>query len=137
MVEIKGEYVGELRCALKHGPSGSVIETDAPADNHGKAERFSPTDMIAAALASCISTTLAIKTMNKGWKFGGLSMRVEKHMSTDVPRRIVRLPVELWMPLNLGDSDRSVVEEIVTTCPVHKSIHPDIAAPVTIHWPES
>lgn len=136
MVVITGEYAGELRCSLKHGPSGSVIETDAPADNHGKAQRFSPTDLVAAALASCITTTLAIKTMDKGWNFDGMRMRVEKHMSADLPRRIVRLPVEIWIPLDLGPEDRSLIDKIVTTCPVHKSIHPDIDAPVKIYWPE-
>jgi uncharacterized OsmC-like protein len=136
MVEITGEYTGELRCVLKHGPSGSIVETDAPADNHGRAERFSPTDMVGAALIACISTTLAILTRDKNWDLTGIKMRVEKHMSTDAPRRIVRLPVEIWMPIELGPGDRSIVEKIVTSCPVHKSIHPDIEAPVKIYWPE-
>lgn len=136
MVEITGEYVGQFRCELKHGPSGSIIETDAPADNHGLAQRFSPTDLVATALIACISTTLAILTKEKGWALEGIKMRVEKHMSNDAPRRIIKLPVDIWMPVDLPPGDRSTVERIVTSCPVHKSIHPDIQAPVTIYWPE-
>ena len=101
MVEITGQYAGELRCELVHGPSGTRIETDAPADNHGRAERFSPTDLIAASLIACMTTTLAIKTRERGWDFTGTRMRVEKHMSADAPRRIIRLPVEVWMNTDL------------------------------------
>jgi len=136
MVEITGEYVGELRCELKHTPSGTVIETDAPADNHGRAERFSPTDLIATALIACMTTTLAIKTREKGWTFDGTKMRVEKHMSADAPRRITKLPVEVWFSTNLNPSDRMEVESILANCPVYKSIHPDIETPLRVYWPE-
>ena len=136
MVEMTGEYLGELRCVLKHSPSGTKIETDAPADNHGKAERFSPTDLIGASLMACTTTTLGILTREKNWKLTGIKMRVEKHMSTDTPRRIVKLPLEIWMPIALGPEDRSTVERIVKNCPVYQSIHPDIETPVTIYWPE-
>jgi putative redox protein len=135
MVEITGKYLGELRCELIHGPSGSLIETDAPADNHGRAKRFSPTDLIAASLIACMTTTLAIKTREGTWDFTGTRMRVEKHMSADVPRRIVRLPVEVWMNLDLPRESRTEVETILANCPVYKSIHPDIATPLTVHWP--
>jgi uncharacterized OsmC-like protein len=136
MVEISGEYIGELRCQLKHGPSGTVLETDAPADNQGKAERFSPTDLMAAGLIACMTTTLAIKTRERGWNFEGVRMRVEKIMSAEGPRRIVRLPVEVWIPLDLGPADRSEVEVILKNCPVYKSLHPDIETPLRIYWPE-
>lgn len=138
MVEITGEYVGELRCQLKHGPSGTVIETDAPADNHGRAERFSPTDLIASALITCMTTTMAIKTRDRGWKFEGTHMRVEKHMSAEPPRRITRLPVEVWIQCDaeLGPSERTEIEKILRECPVYKSIHPDIETPLRIYWPE-
>ena len=136
MVVITGEYTGELRCELKHGPSGTVIETDAPADNHGRAERFSPTDLMATALIACMTTTLAIKTREKGWRFEGTKMRVEKIMSTDAPRRIVKLPVELWLPIDLGPAERTEVEDILANCPVYKSLHPGIETPLIVHWPE-
>jgi len=135
MVEITGKYAGELRCELTHGPSGSQIETDAPADNHGRAERFSPTDLIAASLIACMTTTLAIKTREGKWDFKGTRMRVEKHMSADAPRRIVRLPVEVWFNIDLPVESRAEVESILAHCPVYKSIHPDIATPLTVHWP--
>ncbi len=135
MVEINGSYLGELRCSLTHGPSGTVIETDAPADNHGRAERFSPTDLMAAALVSCMTTTLAIKTREKGWKLEGIRMRVEKIMSSDAPRRIVSLPAEVWMPINLPASDRQEVESIMANCPVYKSLQPAIGTSLKVHWP--
>lgn len=136
MVKMSVVYEGDLRCSLEHGPSTSRIETDAPADNHGKAQRFSPTDLVGAALGSCIATTLGIAAQRTGWKLEGLRVSVDKTMSTDTPRRIVRLDVELWMPAGVPAADRPKIEHIARNCPVHKSIHPDLAAPVTIHWPD-
>lgn len=138
MVKITGEYTGALRCRLKHGPSGSEIETDAPADNFGRAERFSPTDLMASALITCMTTTLAIKTRERGWHFDGTHMRVDKHMSTEGPRRIVSLPVEVWIVCDatLGPSDRTGVEKILRECPVYQSLHPAIETPLKIYWPE-
>ncbi len=137
MVEVTGIYAGEFRCRLRHGPSGSEVETDAPADNFGKAQRFSPTDLMATALISCMTTTLAIKTRDRGWNFEGTRMRVEKHMSAEPPRRIIKLPVEVWLSCDatLDASSRSEVEAILRACPVYKSLHPDIETPLTIHWP--
>jgi len=134
MVEITGQYIGELRCTLKHGPSGTVVETDAPKDNFGKAERFSPTDLMAAALVSCMTTALAIKTRAKGWNFEGTRMRVEKHMSPDAPRRIISLPVEVWIKSSFNPKEREEIESILRNCPVYKSIHPDIDTPLMIYW---
>ncbi len=136
MVEINGQYTGELRCQLHHGPSGTTIETDAPADNHGRAERFSPTDLIAAALITCMVTTVAIRTRERGWNLEGARMRVKKIMSTDAPRRIIELPVEVWMPIALDAASRAEVEAILADCPVYKSIHPDIKTPLAVHWPD-
>ena len=135
MVKMNVEYSGELRCKAKHGPSGSQLETDAPADNHGKAERFSPTDLLGTALAACAATTLSIKGMPKGWDFKGLKMEVNKEMSSEGPRRIARLPLEVWMPHALPQADRDEVEQIIKNCPVMKSLSSDIQIPVTIHWP--
>lgn len=134
MVEITGQYIGGLRCSLQHGPSGTIVETDAPKDNFGKAERFSPTDLIAAALVSCMTTTLAIKTREKGWNFDGVRMRVEKHMSPDAPRRIISLPVEIWIKNSFNPKEREEIEAILRNCPVYKSIHPDIDTPLMIYW---
>lgn len=137
MVVITGSYTGALRCMIQHGPSGSVIETDAPADNHGRAERFSPTDLMAAALLSCMTTTLAIKTRARGWSFEGTRMRAEKHMSDEGPRRIVSLPVEIWFDTDLEPDGRAEVETILRACPVYMSLHPDIKTPLVLHWPRS
>lgn len=134
-VEINARYDGNLRCTIMHGPSGVEIETDAPTDNFGKGERFSPTDLVATALATCIMTTIGIVARRKGWDVSGMRARVVKEMTSDGPRRIARLPVELWMANDLPPEARQQVENAARACPVHKSIHPDIQAPVVIHWP--
>lgn len=134
-VEISVRYDGDLRCNAEHGPSGTRLETDAPTDNCGKGERFSPTDLVATALATCIMTTIGIVAQRKGWDVTGMRARVVKVMSDEGPRRIVRLPVELWMPRDLPPEARQQIENTARACPVHKSIHPSIDAPVTIHWP--
>ena len=135
MVNMTFEYVGELRCRGVHGPSGSVIETDAPADNHGKAERFSPTDLVGAALATCIATTIGIAAQRKGWNVDGMRLDVAKEMSATPPRRIASLTVHLHMPRTMPPEERQQIETIARSCPVHKSLGPDVAAPVTVHWP--
>ena len=135
MVKMSIVYEGELRCSAVHGPSASKIETDAPADNQGKAERFSPTDLVGAALASCIATTLGIVGQRKGWKLDGMKLEVGKEMTSSGARKIARLPVDLWMPATMAVEDRAEVERVAHSCPVHKSLHPDIDAPITIHWP--
>ncbi len=135
MVEMKIEYTGELRCRATHGPSGCQIETDAPADNHGKAERFSPTDLVGAALASCIATTLGIVALRKGWDLRGMRVDVSKEMTSSPPRKIARLPVSLWMPSAMSDEDRILVENTARSCPVHRSLSPEVDAPIVVHWP--
>jgi uncharacterized OsmC-like protein len=135
MVKMTLNYEGGLRCVAKHGPSGSVIETDAPTDNHGKGGRFSPTDLMGAALMSCIATSLGILAQKKGWNLDGMRLEAGKEMSAAPPRRVVRLAVELWMPAALPPEARREIEEMARNSPVHKSIHPDLAAPVTVHWP--
>jgi len=135
MVQMKIEYAGDLRCRATHGPSGSQIETDAPADNHGKAERFSPTDLVGAALASCIATTLGIVALRKGWDLRGMRVEVEKDMTTSPPRKIARLPVQVWMPAVMSPEDTQLVENTARSCPVHRSLSPDVDAPITVHWP--
>src|SRR5204862_7998266 len=91
-------YNGELRTTCTHLKSGTVIETDAPIDNHGKGERFSPTDLLGAALMTCIATTLGINAQKNGWNLDGMRVEVVKEMSATPPRRVVSLAVQLWMP---------------------------------------
>lgn len=134
MVEINVSYEGTLRCRSIHGPSKNELITDAPADNMGKGEAFSPTDLVATALASCIATTIGIVAQRKGFDVTGMKVHVEKHMSTDAPRRIVRLPIKLWLPLPADHPERPLIEKAAYGCPVHQSVHPDIEMPMEFIW---
>jgi len=131
MVKIEGRYLGDLRCEATHGPSGAKIETDAPADNHGKGEMFSPTDLVATALGTCIVTILGIVAQGRGLEIGDARFTVEKHMAAHPLRRIARLPVTIHLPKSLDAAARTLLEHAAHTCPVHKSLHPDVEAPIS------
>jgi uncharacterized OsmC-like protein len=133
-VSISVEYQGDLRSRAVHGPSQNTLLTDAPVDNHGKGESFSPTDLVATALATCMATVIGIKAQQKELDVTGMRIGVEKHMSTDSPRRIVRLPVTIEIPLAADHPQRPLLEATALSCPVHQSVHPDIDKPVTWHW---
>jgi uncharacterized OsmC-like protein len=133
MVKMSAQYTGGLHCELKHGPSGAALQTDAPKDNHGKGEAFSPTDLVGAALASCILTTLAIVAERDGIPFAGASAEVAKEMVA-TPRRIGALPVILTLPAAIGAEHRSKLEHIAHTCPVAKSLHPDVQVPIEFRY---
>ncbi len=134
MVEINVSYEGGLRCTAVHAPSKTELVTDAPVDNMGKGESFSPTDLMATALATCIATTIGIVAQRKGYEVTGMRVQVEKHMSTDSPRRIVKLPVKLWLPLPPNHPDRPLLEKTAHGCPVHQSMHPDVEMPIHFFW---
>jgi putative redox protein len=134
MVQITSAYTGELRCQAVHGPSQTQIITDAPVDNMGKGEAFSPTDLVATALGTCILTTMAIVAKRKDLDITGARISVEKHMSTDSPRRIVKLPVEVSLPLHSDHPLRPLLEAAALGCPVHHSLHPDIEKPISFSW---
>jgi putative redox protein len=129
-VEISGRYTGHLNTEMTHGPSGTVMKTAAPLDNQGDGSSYSPTDLVAAALASCIVTTMAIVAERDGVDLGGVSFRVEKHMASD-PRRIARLPVTIHMPAALTADQRVKLERTAHTCPVHRSLGPDVEKDIT------
>lgn len=129
-VEITGAYIGAKKVRLTHGPSGEVLITEAPKDNGGEGKSFSPTDLIAAAFGSCVLTTIAIVAERLGIELSAMSMRVEKHMSTD-PRRVGNVPLEVHLPQSLSQDDRVKVERAGRACPVHKSLHPDVKADIT------
>ncbi|MBL9076986.1 MAG: OsmC family protein [Planctomycetes bacterium] len=133
MVTITARYEGDLCCTATHGPSNSTVSTDAPKDNQGLGRYFSPTDLVATALGTCILTTMGIVARRHGIPLEGASVRVEKHM-VDNPRRIGRLPVELVVPGTFTDQQRKVLENAAHGCPVHKSLHPDIDARITFRW---
>lgn len=134
MVEVNVTYDGGLRCRAQHGPSGVVLTTDAPKDNMGKGESFSPTDLVATALATCIATTMAIVANRKGYDLPQMTVHVEKHMTSAPPRRIERLPVVVTIPLPQDHADRELLESAARGCPVHRSLHPDVQAPIEFVW---
>lgn len=134
MIEVNVTYEGDLRCKAVHGPSGESLHTDAPVDNNGRGESFSPTDLVATALATCMATVIGIIGKRKDIPLAGMKVRVEKHMSADAPRRIVRLPVEIEMPLPPDHPERALLESAARGCPVHQSVHPDIDKPITWNW---
>ncbi len=138
MVPISVIYQGELRCGAVHDNSGTSLITDAPKDNSGKGESFSPTDLVATALGSCMITTMAILAKKEGLNAGldGTRVAVEKHMSTDAPRRIVKLVTRVSFPNGIDQSCRERLKQIGDTCPVAKSLHPDIVLDVHYLFPD-
>jgi len=133
MVTITAAYQGDLCCSATHGPSGSTLSTDAPKDNQGLGRYFSPTDLIATALGTCILTTMAIVGRRHGIELEGARVEVEKHMNTN-PRRIGRLPVKIVVPGSFTAEQKKLLETTAHSCPVHKSLHPDVDAPIEIAW---
>ena len=133
MVKSYANYTGEKHCELTHEPSGARIETDAPKDNAGRGEAFSPTDLVGAALSSCILTTMAIVAERDGVAFAGAKAEVEKEMSAN-PRRIARLGVKVTLPKALPEDYRRKLEHVAHTCPVHRSLHPDVQLPITFEY---
>ncbi|ACB77321.1 OsmC family protein [Opitutus terrae] len=134
MVKITGEYQGDLRCVAIHGPSGQSLNTDAPKDNQGRGEEFSPTDLLATSFATCIATTMAIVARRHGIELQGLKFAVTKEMSADGPRRVARLATELWLPIAKTPDVEKLLKNTALGCPVHHSLHPSIDAPITFHW---
>lgn len=134
MVQIDTDYLGDLCCEAKHGPSGVTLTTDAPEDNHGEGRSFSPTDLVATALSTCIATILGIQAEKYDLDLEGIEISVEKEMASN-PRRISALPAEVRMPVPVDEQIRERLERAARHCPVHESIHPDIDASITFHWP--
>lgn len=134
MVETIVTYQGGLRTAARHGPSAAEIHTDAPVDNNGQGESFSPTDLVGAALGSCILTIMGIVADRIGVDLSGATANVEKSMVADPKRRIGALRVHLSLPAGVSDTDRKKLERGALTCPVHQSLHPDIDAPIVFEW---
>ena len=134
MVEMTLVYEGGLHTQALHEPSRAAIETDAPVDNQGKGEAFSPTDLLATSLASCMLTTMAIVGDRAGWCIDGARARVEKHMEFEPRRRVGRLVVDLTLPGGLSETARTRLEETARGCPVAASIHPDLQVDLTMRW---
>jgi putative redox protein len=128
-------YKGDLRCECTHLQSGTIIETDAPTDNRGKGERFSPTDTVCVGLGTCIITTIGIRANDMELDLSGTKLAVTKHMLSN-PRRIGKIEVSIHFPekLNLPGNDREILQKIGDNCPVMKSLHPDIEVIVDYNW---
>lgn len=129
-------YKGNLRTELTHLLSGTVIENDAPIDNKGKGEKFSPTDLLATSLGSCMITTMAIKAADMNLNFDGTTIEITKIMSTDAPRRIIEIKANFNFTGQFvaTDTQKEQLIRIARSCPVEKSLHPDIKLDVVFNW---
>lgn len=134
MVEIKLEYQGDLRVQAIHGPSHQIIFTDAPQDNHGKGESFSPTDLVATAAASCMTTIMGIWADKHHIDLKNSKIKVIKHMIADPKRRIGKLEMVLDMCPGLSTQHQKALEKVACECPVLLSLHPDIELDIQFHW---
>ncbi len=134
MVEIQIRYEGGLRTRAVHGPSSATLQTDAPLDNHGKGESFSPTDLVATALGSCMLTVMGIVAERHGWPIEGSRVRVQKSMVSEPVRRIGKLEVWLQMAGEHGERARETLERTALTCPVHQSLRESVEIPVHFEW---
>jgi putative redox protein len=133
MVQISIDYTGQLHCSATHGPSRSQLVTDAPLDNLGKGEAFSPTDLVATALGTCIATTMGIVAEKNGIDLRGMTVNVTKEMAND-PRRIGRLTTEVRIPLPPDHPQRELLEKTGLGCPVHRSLPADMERPMKFIW---
>lgn len=134
MTVMTAKYLGDLRVECRHEQSGAVIITDAPTDNSGKGEAFSPTDLVATALAACAATIMGIYAKTHDCDVTGTTVRIEKHMSKE-PRRIGKIDVVFNMPdKEFTDKQKQALERAALTCPVHKSLHPDIEQNIVFNW---
>jgi len=134
MVEIDIAYQGELRCKAVHEPSGAVLLTDAPKDNHGKGEGFSPTDLVATALGTCMLTIMGIAANTLQIDLGGAKVTVRKEMATKPVRRIGTLAVTIDIPARLSEEQKQKLTRAAMACPVHQSLHPEVRMPVEFRW---
>jgi len=135
-VEVTAVYEGELRCRLRHGPSGQTFVTDAPVDNHGKGEAISPTDLVAAALGSCMLTVMGIVAQRRQLDLTGTTATVTKEMVSQPVRRIGRLKTTIRFAKVFSPEARQLLERTAATCPVHQSLDPSIEAPVEFVYPQ-
>lgn len=133
-VEITVTYQGNLRCDAQHGPSKARLTTDAPLDNQGKGESFSPTDLVATALGTCMLTIMGIVAERHAIALQGATIKVEKHMVADPARRIGRLPVTITVPGKLDEKQRKLLMAAAEGCPVHKTLGDRVEMPITWNW---
>ena len=136
MVRITAQYDGSLHCTVQHGPSNATIDTDAPRDNHGRGEAFSPTDLVGAALATCVMTVMAISARSDGLELKGMTAELQKGMVADPQRRIGSLPLRISVPGVFTPEQKQKLENAGRTCPVASSLRTDLEAPIEFHYPD-
>lgn len=136
-VEIDVTYEGDLHCRAVHGPSGETVRTDAPVDNGGKGEAFSPTDLLATALGTCLVTIMGIVAARLGLDLAGTRTHVVKEMVADPVRRVGSLTVTITLPpgCEISPADRTRLEHAARSCPVKQSLHPDTVVSVRFEYP--
>jgi uncharacterized OsmC-like protein len=134
MATATGKYLGDLRTEVKHSASGQTFITDAPTDNNGRGEAFSPTDTVCAALSSCMMTLMGIYAQREGLDLKGLHTEITKHMAAD-PRRIIKIEVSFtWPNPQASDHQKEMLRRAALTCPVAKSLHPDIDQVISFNF---
>jgi uncharacterized OsmC-like protein len=127
-------YAGQLRTEATHVASGNIIQTDAPVDNHGRGEAFSPTDLVSTALGSCMMTIMGIVAERHQFSLVDSTFEIVKHMSAEPPRRIAQIDVTFQLPASLAANERALLERAAYTCPVTLSLHPDIKQNVVFDY---
>ena len=132
MVRIEAVYDGNLRCSATHIPSGQTLVTDAPVDNMGKGQSFSPTDLLATSMLNCMMTIIAIAADSRELEVSGMSGSVEKHMASG-PRRVSKLEVQISLPTDLNSEDRAWLIKRGLACPVHKSVSREMEVEVKFY----
>lgn len=138
MVDIYVEYQGDLHCQAQHGPSGAVLVTDAPVDNQGRGASFSPTDLVATGLGTCMLTVMGILAKKRGYQLEGARVHVKKVMTAELPRRIAELGVEVTLPpsatRSVAAEARAELERVADQCPVRLSLLAAISVPTRFDW---
>jgi len=134
MTTSTSKYSGELRTHSVHTQSGETYITDAPTDNEGKGEAFSPTDIVATSLANCMMTIMGIVSKRKGLIIEGTEAKIDKFMGTD-PRRITEIKIDFYFPVNFSEDERKLLEKSALNCPVAKSLSSDLKQNIEFHYP--
>ena len=134
MTEISCSYIGELKCNSIHLSSGEVIRTEAPIDHHGKGKNFSPTDLLATSLGTCLLTIMAIKARNKGWEIKNINLKIKKIMTENKNRKIKEIIIDIFLPIDLSKSKRDFLINAADQCPVTKSLSPSISLKLNWHF---
>lgn len=134
MIKITGSYEGALRCSARHEPSGATLSTDAPRDNQGLGEAFSPTDLVATAFATCIATTMALMARKHGHELGAVRYEVTKEMTATPPRSIARLAATFWLPPSARSVPEGELARAARECPVHRSLAPEVQKVIQLIW---